>query len=125
MKKIINYGSHNKNNKDIQLVSKALRNPIITQGPFVKKFESDLSKKFKSKFCTVVSNGTSALYLVGKLLNWRKGDTILTTPISFLATSNCIELCNAETKFIDIEKKTTTIDPNRVENFLKKTKKKN
>ncbi len=124
MKKIINYGSHNINNKDIQLVSKALRSPMITQGPFVEKFESDLSKKFKSKFCTVVSNGTSALYLVGKLLNWRKGDTILTTPISFLATSNCIELCNAETKFIDIEKKTTTIDPNKVENFLKKTKKK-
>ncbi len=123
MKKIINYGSQNINNKDVQLVAKALRNPMITQGPFVKKFESDLSKKFKSKFCTVVSSGTSALYLVGKLLKWKNGDTILTTPISFLATSNCIELCGAQTKFIDIEKKTATIDPNRVENFLKKTKK--
>ena len=117
MKKIINYGSHNINNKDIQLVSKALRNPMITQGPLVEKFESDLSKKFKSKFCTVVSNGTSALYLVGKLLNWKSWYNF-DYAMSF-ATSNCIELCNAETKFIDIEQKTTTIDPNRVKFFKK------
>ncbi len=124
MKKIINYGSHNIDKKDIDLVSKALKSSLITQGQFVKKFEKDLSKKFKSKFCTVVSNGTAALFMIGKLLNWKKGDTILTTPVSFLATPNCIELCNAETKFIDIENKTNTIDPDQVENFLKKTKKK-
>lgn len=124
MKKIINYGSHNISTNDIRLVSKALKGSTITQGPYVKKFERDLSKKFRSNFCTVVSNGSSALYLVGKILKWKKGDTIITTPISFLATSNCIELCNAKTKFIDIDKKTFTIDPNRVESYLKKTNKK-
>ncbi len=124
MKKIINYGSHNISTNDIRLVSEALRGSTITQGPYVQNFERDLSKKFRSNFCTVVSNGSSALYLVGKILKWKKGDTIITTPISFLATSNCIELCNAKTKFIDIDKKTYTIDPNRVESYLKKTNKK-
>ena len=122
MKKIINYGSHNINKDDIRLVSKALKNSTITQGPYVENFERDLCTKFMSKFCTVVSSGSSALYLVGKILKWKKGDTIITTPISFLATSNCIELCNAKTKFIDIDKKTYTIDPNRVESYLKRTK---
>ena len=67
MKKIINYGSHNISTNDIRLVSKALKGSTITQGPYVKKFERDLSKKFRSNFCTVVSNGSSALYLVGKI----------------------------------------------------------
>ena len=72
MKKIINYGSHNINENDIRLVSKALKNSTITQGPYVKNFERNLCTKFKSKFCTVVSSGSSALYLVGKILKWKK-----------------------------------------------------
>ena len=67
MKKIINYGSHNINKDDIRLVSKALKNSTITQGPYVENFERDLCTKFMSKFCTVVSSGSSALYLVGKI----------------------------------------------------------
>ena len=76
-----------------------------------------LSQKFKSKYCTVVANGTAALYLIGKLLKFNYKDIVLTTPLSFLASSNCIELNNANTQFIDIDKKTYTIDPNRVEHF--------
>ena len=120
MKKIINYGHHTIFEEDIKKVSKVLKSSFLTQGPFVQKFEHALAKKFKTKFCTVVSNGSSALYLIGKALKWKKGDTVLTTPISFLATSNCIELNNAKTQFIDIDEKTFTIDPNKVEFFLKK-----
>ncbi len=120
MKKIINYGRHTIFEEDIRNVSKVLKSSFLTQGPFVQKFEHALAKKFKSKFCTVVSNGSSALYLIGKALKWKKGDTVITTPISFLATSNCIELSNANTQFIDIDEKTSTIDPNKVEFFLKK-----
>ena len=120
MKKIINYGHHTIFEEDVKNVSKVLKSSFLTQGPFVQKFEHALAKKFKTKFCTVVSNGSSALYLIGKALKWKKGDTVLTTPISFLATSNCIELNNAKTQFIDIDEKTFTIDPNKVEFFLKK-----
>ena len=123
MRKIINYGQHTISKDDIIAVSKVLRSSFLTQGPFVKKFEHALAKKFKANFCTVVSSGSSALNMISKLLNWKKGDTILTTPISFLATSNCIELCGSETKFIDVDDKTFTIDPNRVEDHLKKNKK--
>ena len=124
MKKIINYGQHTISEDDIKAVSKVLRSSFLTQGPFVKKFEQALANKFKTNFCTVVSSGSSALNMIGKLLKWKRGDVVLTTPISFLATSNCIELCNAKTKFIDIDDTTFTIDPNRVEDYLKKNKKK-
>ena len=120
MKKIINYGQHTISEDDIEAVSKVLRSSFLTQGPFVKKFEQALANKFKTNFCTVVSSGSSALNMIGKLLKWKRGDVVLTTPISFLATSNCIELCNAKTKFIDIDDTTFTIDPNRVEDYLKK-----
>ena len=75
-------------------------------------------KKFGGKFCTVVNSGTSALHLLGKALNWKKNDIIATTPISFIATSNCIVNNNAKPEFIDIEKKTYTIDLNKLENKL-------
>jgi len=124
MKKIINYSNHTISEDDIKAVSKVLRSSFLTQGPVVKKFENALARKFKTNFCTVVSSGSSALNMIGKLLKWKRGDVVLTTPISFLATSNCIELCGAKTKFIDIDNKTFTIDPNKVEDYLKKSKKK-
>ena len=87
---MISYGKQSVNKDDVKEVSKALRKNLITQGNTVEKFEIHLSKKLKAKFCTVVSNGSSALNIVAKTLEWSKNDFVLTTPISFIATSNCI-----------------------------------
>ena len=70
-----------------------------------------------------MSNGTAALHLVGKALKWNKGDLILTTPISFAATSNCIEYANATPVFVDIDKNTANIDPNQLETKIIKINK--
>ena len=51
-----------------------LKSDFLTQGPKVEKFEKSLNKYFKSKYCSVVSNGTAALHLIGKALKWKKGD---------------------------------------------------
>ena len=70
----------------------------------------------------MLSNGTSALYLLGKALGWKKNDVVATTPISFLASSNCIVNNNATPLFTDIDKKNYLIDPNKLEDKLKKKK---
>jgi len=87
---MINYGKQFIDKKDIKEVTKVLKSNFLTQGPYVLKFEKALSKFLGYKYATVVSSGTAALHLVGKVLGWKKNDNIITTPISFLATSNSI-----------------------------------
>ena len=124
---MINYGKQNLDSKDINEVIKVLKTDFITQGSKIKEFEDILKKKFGSKFCTVVSSGTSALHLAGLALNWKKGDIVLTSPISFLASANCIVYSNATPDFADIDEKTYTLDPEKVEikihHYRKKGKK--
>ena len=117
---MISYGKQTLTDKDFKSVIKTLKSPFLTSGPLVGKFENELIKKFGGKFCSVVNNGTSALYILGKALGWKKGDCIATTPLTFLATANCIVNNNAKPEFIDIENETFTIDPQKLEDRLKK-----
>jgi len=116
---MINYGKQYIDSKDIQAVTKVLKGDWLTQGPNIKKFENALKSKFKSKHCAVVSNGTAALHLTGLALGWKKGDTVLTTPISFLATANCILYCGATPDFVDIESSSYNIDVQKLEKKIK------
>ena len=108
---MINYGRQYLDKYDINAVIKSLKGNLITQGPYIKKFEADLSKKFGSKYCAVVSSGTAALHLLGLALKWKKNEIILITPISFLATSNTILYSGATPEFVDIDKDTYNLDP--------------
>ena len=60
---MISYNSQFIDDLDISFVSKILKNKKITQGPIVEKFEKDISKYVKSKYCVTTNSGTSALYL--------------------------------------------------------------
>jgi dTDP-4-amino-4,6-dideoxygalactose transaminase len=117
---MINYGKQTLKENDLKAVIKALRKNFLTSGPGIEKFEKDLIKKFGGKFCSVVNNGTSALNIVGKVLGWKKGDNIITTPLSFLATANCIVNNNATPVFSDVENKSFTLDPEKLEDKLRK-----
>jgi len=123
MKKIINYGSHYINNADILAVAKALRQTKITQGTNVELFEEKLKSFFNSKYSSVVSNGTAALHLAMLSLNLSNKDKVVTSPISFLASANCVEYVGAQVDFCDIDRDTYSIDPNYLEHKLKKDKK--
>ena len=118
---MISYGKQSINKSDIRAVSKVLKSEFITQGNTTVKFENYLAKIFKAKSCTAVSNGTAALDLVSKVLKWKKNDLIVTTPISFIASSNCILKQGANPYFIDIDPDSYTIDPNKIEDKLKKS----
>ena len=117
---MINYGKQTLKEDDLNSVIKTLKSTLLTSGPTINKFEKELIKKFGGKFCSVVNNGTSALYILGKALGWKKGDKIITTPLSFLATANCIVNNNARPVFVDIENDTFTLDPEKLEDQLRK-----
>ena len=123
---MINYGKQSIDKLDIRAVIKVLKSNLITQGNEVEKFERLLSKKFGAKNCVAVSSGTAALHLLGIALGWNKNDTIITTPISFLATSNSILYSGAKPEFVDINKENFNIDSNLLIKkiiYLKKEKK--
>ena len=85
----LSYGKQFISNKDIDVVKRVLKSTFITQGPQVSLFEKKISAKFGSKYTSVFSSGTAALHVLAMALNWGKRDTIVTTPITFLASSNC------------------------------------
>ncbi len=95
------YGKQTICQDDIDAVSKVLSADLITTGPKVKEFEDALSLYCGVKYAVAVSNGTAALHLVSLVL-LKPEDKVLTTPNSFLATSNSILYVGAKPVFIDI-----------------------
>ena len=116
---VINYGRHFIDRQDISSVVKVLKGDFLTQGNFVKHFESSLNNYFGSRYSCVVSNGTAALYLAANVFKWKKGDLVFCSPITFLATSNCILSRDAKPYFIDIDETSYNINPYLIEQKLK------
>ena len=120
---MISYGRQNVDKDDIKSVVKVLKSEFLTQGPIVKKFENQLEKKLNTKYVSCVSSATAALQIVAKSLNWKKGDIIVSSPITFIAGIAGAIHCGAFPEFVDIDKNTFNIDPNKLEDKLKKKKK--
>ena len=118
----INYNKHYIDKQDLNAVNRALNSNYITQGKQVFKFEQKLKSYFKSNYCTVVSNGTAALYIVLKSLNLKKGDIVCSSPITFFAGASAVLHNNYKNHFVDIDPNTCNLDVLKLENFLKKTK---
>ena len=122
VKKIF-YGYHSTNYQDIKAVTQILKNDKITQGNQINIFENDLGKYFKSKYVTVLNNGTSALFLAIKCLDLKQNSHIITTPITFISTVSSIMMNNLKPVLCDIEKDNLTLNPNKVEYMIKKNRK--
>ena len=120
----INYGKQTIDRSDIESVIKVLQNDYLTQGPEILKFEKKLSNYFGSKYVSAVSNGSAALYVAAKSFGWRRGDRIITTANTFLATASCILHTGAKPEFVDINNRDYTIDINKTEDRIKRYKKK-
>ncbi|MEA3315628.1 MAG: UDP-4-amino-4,6-dideoxy-N-acetyl-beta-L-altrosamine transaminase [Campylobacterota bacterium] len=114
----IPYGKQSINQNDIDSVIKILKSDYLTTGPKIKEFEDAIANYCGAKYCVAVSNGTGALHLASIcLLN--KNDKVITTPNSFLATSNSIFYVQAKPIFVDISKD-GNIDLDLCEKELKK-----
>lgn len=101
MKKPIPYGKQFIDEDDIKAVVEVLKSDFLTTGPKIKEFEDELCRYLGVKYCVAVSNGTAALHLASLVL-LNKDDKVLTTPNSFLATSNSILYVGAKPVFVDI-----------------------
>lgn len=113
----IPYGKQNIDDDDIEAVVNVLKADYLTGGSKVEEFENILSKFCESKYTVAVSNGTAALHLASLVL-LSKGDKVLTTPNSFLATSNAILYAGATPIFVDICED-GNIDLDLCEDYLK------
>ena len=98
----IPYGRQTIDDADIQEVIKVLRSGWITQGPMVARFEDALCAYTKAKYAVCVSSGTAALHLACLALGIRAKDEVITSPLTFVASANCVLYCQGVPVFSDI-----------------------
>lgn len=114
----IPYGKQFISELDISAVVETLRSDHLTQGPKVEEFENAFSKYIGCKYSIAVANGTAALHLCALALDIQTGDKVITTPITFAASANCIRYCGGDVVFADINRETYLIDFEKIENLL-------
>ena len=117
--KRIPYGKQFVTEEDIQAVVKVLKSDWLTQGPKVAEFEKAFADYIGVKYAVAVSNGTAALHLSTLALGVNKNDKVITTPITFAASANCVRYAEGEVVFADIDPETYLLDINEVEKLLK------
>jgi UDP-4-amino-4,6-dideoxy-N-acetyl-beta-L-altrosamine transaminase len=113
------YGRQSISEEDIEAVVKALRSDWLTQGPEITKFETALCDRFGAGYASAAANGTAGLHLIALASGWGPGDIVITSPITFLATANCIAYAGARPDFVDIDPRFYTLDPTHLETKLK------
>lgn len=116
--KVIPYGKQNITEEDIKVVIETLKSDYLTQGPKIKEFEDNFAQYVEAKFAVAVANGTAALHLCALALDVKPGDKVITTPITFAASANCIKYCGGEVVFGDIDPKTYLLDIDSVRSLL-------
>src|SRR4051794_29733466 len=109
----IPYGRQEITDEDIDAVVNVLRSDFLTQGPAIEKFEKEFAAYIGSKYAVAVANGTAALHLSALALGVDQQTRVLTTPITFAASANCVLYCGGEVSFVDIDPSTALMDLNK------------
>jgi len=118
LKSKIPYGRQNIDDKDIDAVVTALKSDYLTQGPKVREFEEKFAKYVGANYAVAVNNATSGLHLSVLSLGVKKGDRVITSPITFAASANCVRYANGEVWFADIDPDTYLLDINSVKELI-------
>ncbi|GAB4153876.1 MAG: UDP-4-amino-4,6-dideoxy-N-acetyl-beta-L-altrosami ne transaminase [Winogradskyella sp.] len=110
MKKMsIPYGRQHIDKDDIDAVINTLTGDFLTQGPKVNEFEEKFANYVGSKYAVAVSNATAGLHIAVMALGLKPGERVITTPITFAASANCVRYCGGEVWFADIDSNTYTL----------------
>jgi UDP-4-amino-4,6-dideoxy-N-acetyl-beta-L-altrosamine transaminase len=104
--KVIPYGKQNISQDDINAVIDVLKSDWLTQGPAVPAFESAIAEYCGAYYACATNSATSALHIACLALGVGKGDIVWTSPISFIASSNCALYCGADIDFVDVDLET-------------------
>jgi perosamine synthetase len=103
---------------EVEMVTETLRSGRLSIGPMQERLEKLVAARAGCRYGVAVSSGTCGLHLVMKALNVGPGDEVITTPFSFIASSNCILFVGATPVFVDICPKTLNMDPALVERAI-------
>lgn len=115
---MIPYGRQDINQTDIDEVIGVLKSDFLTQGPVVPRFEQAVANYTGGQYAVAVNSATSALHIACLALGLGPGDSLWTTPITFVASANCALYCGASVDFVDIDPKTYNLCPQALENKL-------
>ena len=122
---MINYGRQFIDDDDIEAVLDTLKSDFLTQGSKVPEFENALRERVNAKFAVAANSATSALHLACLAIDIKEGDIVWTAPNTFVASSNCALYCGAKVDFVDIDKDTWNMCPERLRIKLEESKEKN
>ena len=99
-------------------IQQVLDSCAFAGGPFVQAFEQQFAEFCGCDHCVGVGSGTEALWLALLALGIGPGDEVITVPNTFIATAEAISFCGATPVFVDIDEKTYTMDPQKLEDYL-------
>ena len=117
---MISYGRQHIDEQDIQAVVECLRSSALTQGPMVEMFEQAVSAYTGARYAVAVSSGTAALHIAALAAGISPGKAILTSPITFVATSNAAIYAGGTVHFADIDLESININPLNIAKKLEK-----
>ena len=115
---MIGYGHQYIDDSDIEAVVNVLKSDYLTQGPSVSAFEKKICEITGAKYCVAVSNATAGLHIAVAALELKEGSEGITTPNTFLASSNCMVYNKVKPVFADIDSKTYNIDPKEIQKHI-------
>ncbi len=118
--KFIPYSHQYIDKDDIREVVKVLKSDWLTQGPKIREFEDALCRYTGARYAVAVSSGTAALHITSLAAGIEAGDEVITSPITFIASANCILYCGGRPVFADVEEDTVNIDPRELEKRISK-----
>lgn len=118
----IPYGRQSITEQDVAAVCSVLRADFLTQGPKIPAFENAVARYCGASHAVAVNSATSALHIACRALDLGPGDTLWTSPITFVASANCALYCGAIVDFVDIDPGTYNMSPEALEQKLKLAK---
>jgi perosamine synthetase len=116
--KLLPYGKQFVDQNDIQAVIEVLQSDWLTTGPSIINFENQFAGQVGATYGVAVSSGTAALHCAIYAAGIEPGDEVITSPITFMATANCIRYQGAKAVFADVDPDTLNIDPEKIKECL-------
>src|ERR1700731_3451512 len=113
-KTLLPYGRQSIDESDIQAVVETLRSDWLTTGPKVAEFEEAIAERVGAKYAISFSSGTAALHGAAFAAGLENGDEAVTSPLTFLATANCVLYQGAKPVFADVSPDSLNIDPEKI-----------
>jgi perosamine synthetase len=117
--KIIQYGRQTIEESDVESILSCLNGALLTQGPKVAAFEKSIANYVGARYAVAMCNWTAGLHMAMLASHVSKGDNVITSPLSFVASSNCILYAGANPHFVDIDPQTLNLDVKKLEQKCK------